>query len=114
MVAHQGRGRADPLPEPVTWRGSWRGAEWLPLPHRGLRRPPPVNGREQRPYRLVSTPVVPLYAGGKLWTVLPAAAIVQQHVATFQDFPPRQAPPGFNPQTMVETVLQTAAQRQGN
>jgi hypothetical protein len=46
--------------------------------------------------------------------VLPAAAIVQQHVATFKDFPPRQAPPGFNPQAMVETVLQAAAQRQGN
>ena len=27
---------------------------------------------------------------------------------------PRQAPPGFNPQAMVETVLQTASQRQGN
>jgi len=46
--------------------------------------------------------------------VLPAAAIVQQHVATFQDFPPRQAPAGFNPQGLVEAVLQAAAQRQGN
>jgi hypothetical protein len=46
--------------------------------------------------------------------VLPAAAIVQQQVATFTDFPPRQASPGFNPQTMVEAVLQTTAQRQGN
>ena len=52
--------------------------------------------------------------GEKLWTVLPAAAIVQQHAATFMDFPPRQAPPDFNPQGMVEAVLQAAAQRQGN
>ena len=44
----------------------------------------------------------PLYAGEKLWTVLPAAAILQQHVASFTDFPPRQAPPGFNPQGMVQ------------
>jgi hypothetical protein len=49
-----------------------------------------------------------------LWTVLPAAAIVQQHVATFAEFPPRQAPPGFNPQGLVEAVLAAAAQRQGN
>jgi hypothetical protein len=62
----------------------------------------------------MDAPYYPWYVGEKLWTVLPAAAIVQQHVATFKDFPPRQAPPGFNPQAMVETVLQAAAQRQGN
>ena len=61
----------------------------------------------------MDAPAYPLYAGEKLWTVLPAAAIVQQHAATFMDFPPRQAPPDFNPQAMVEAVLQAAAQRQG-
>jgi arylsulfatase A-like enzyme len=76
--------------------------------------PRPVNLRVDPFEQHMDAPAYPLYAGEKLWTVLPAAAIVQQHVATFQDFPPRQAPPGFNPQTMVETVLQTAAQRQGN
>ena len=56
----------------------------------------------------------PLYAGEKLWTVLPAAAIVQQHVATFEEFPPRQPPPDFNPQGMVEAGMAAAAQRHGN
>ena len=40
---------------------------------------------------------LPAVCREKLWTVLPAAAIVQQHVASFTEFPPRQAPPGFNP-----------------
>jgi arylsulfatase A-like enzyme len=43
-----------------------------------------------------------------------AAAIVQQHAATFKEFPPRQAPPDFNPQAMVESVIHAAATRQGN
>jgi hypothetical protein len=42
------------------------------------------------------------------------AAIVQQHVATVTDVPPRQAPPDFNPQEMVHSVLKAAAERQGN
>ena len=46
----------------------------------------------------MDAPYYPLYVGEKLWTVMPAAAIVQQHVATFKDFPPRQAPADFNPQ----------------
>jgi arylsulfatase len=62
----------------------------------------------------MDAPSYPVYAGEKLWTVMPAAAIVQQHVATFADFPPRQAPPDFNPQEMVDSVLKAAAERQGN
>jgi arylsulfatase len=62
----------------------------------------------------MDAPAYPIYVGEKLWTILPAAAIVQQHVATFSEFPPRQAPPNFNPQGLVEAVLQAAAQRQGN
>ncbi|HJW35562.1 MAG TPA: sulfatase-like hydrolase/transferase, partial [Actinomycetes bacterium] len=76
--------------------------------------PRPVNLRADPFEQHMDAPAYPLYVGEKLWTVLPAAAIVQQHVASFTEFPPRQAPPGFNPQAMVETVLQTAAQRQGN
>jgi arylsulfatase len=34
---------------------------------------------------------------------------VQQHAATFEDFPPRQPPPDFNPQQMLERVLHAAA-----
>jgi arylsulfatase len=62
----------------------------------------------------MDAPYYPLYAGEKLWTVLPAAALVQQHVATFEAFPPRQLPAGFNPQGLVEAVLGAAAQRHGN
>jgi arylsulfatase len=76
--------------------------------------PRPVNLRADPFEQHMDAPAYPLYAGEKLWTVLPAAAIVQQHAATFMDFPPRQAPPDFNPQAMVAAVLQAAAQRQGN
>jgi arylsulfatase len=55
-----------------------------------------------------------LYIGEKLWTVLPAGAIVQQHLASFKEFRHRQAPAGFNPLGLVEALLRAAAQRQGN
>jgi arylsulfatase len=54
-----------------------------------------------------------LYIGEKLWTVLPAGAIVQQHLASFKEFRHRQAPAGFNPPGLVEALLRAAAQRQG-
>jgi hypothetical protein len=76
--------------------------------------PKPVNLRVDPFEQHMDAPSYPIYVGEKLWTVLPAAAIIQQHVATFTDFPPRQAPPGFNPQALVEPVIQAAAQRQGN
>jgi arylsulfatase len=50
-------------------------------------------------------------AGENLWTVLPAASLIQQHAATFADFPPRQAPPAFNPQAIVDVALKAAGQR---
>jgi arylsulfatase len=76
--------------------------------------PQPVNLRVDPLEQHMESPYYPLYAGEKLWTVLPAAAIVEQHVATFDTFPPRQLLPGFNPQGLVEAVLAAAAQRQGN
>lgn len=76
--------------------------------------PRPVNLRVDPFEQHMDAPCYPVYAGEKLWTVMPAAAIVQQHVATFDDFPPRQAPPGFNPQSIVEAVIHAAANRQGN
>ena len=42
------------------------------------------------------------------------AAILQQHVASFTDFPPRQVSSGFNPQGTFQAALQAAAQREGN
>ncbi|MCW2803340.1 MAG: aslA2 [Propionibacteriaceae bacterium] len=76
--------------------------------------PRPVNLRVDPLEKHMDAPSYPVYAGEKLWTVLPAAAIVLKHANTFVDFPPRQAPPDFNPQAMLRTVMNAAAQRQGN
>jgi arylsulfatase A-like enzyme len=76
--------------------------------------PRPVNLRVDPLEQHMDAPGYPNYAGEKLWTVLPAAVILQQHAATFKDFPPRQAPPDFNPQGMVQALLKAAADRQGN
>jgi len=76
--------------------------------------PRPVNLRVDPFEQHMDAPAYPLWAGEKLWTVLPAAALVQQHAATFEDFPPSQAPPDFNPGAMLAAVQKVAAQRQGN
>jgi arylsulfatase len=76
--------------------------------------PRPVNLRVDPLEQHMDAPSYPVYAGEKLWTVMPAVAIMQQHVNTFDDFPPRQAPGDFNPQAMVAPLLQAAANRQGN
>jgi hypothetical protein len=44
----------------------------------------------------------------KLWTVMPAAYILKLHAETFRDFPPRQAPPDFNPGAMLEHAMKAA------
>jgi hypothetical protein len=51
----------------------------------------------------------PLYAGEKLWTIMPAAYILKLHAETFKDFPPRQAPPDFNPGALLEHAMKAAA-----
>jgi arylsulfatase A-like enzyme len=76
--------------------------------------PQPVNLRVDPFEQHMQAPSYPVYAGDKLWTVMPAAAIIQQHVASFEKFPPRQAPPNFNPEAMVASVMHAAATRQGN
>ncbi|HET6241511.1 MAG TPA: arylsulfatase [Arthrobacter sp.] len=76
--------------------------------------PRPVNLRVDPFEQHMEAPGYPVYAGEKLWTVMPAAAIVQQHAATFEKFPPRQSPPDFNPQAMVASAMHAAATRQGN
>jgi arylsulfatase A-like enzyme len=76
--------------------------------------PRPVNLRVDPFEQHMDAPSYPVYAGEKLWTVLPAAAILQRHVATFDEFPLRQPPPDFNPQGMVAAVIRAAAERQGN
>jgi arylsulfatase len=76
--------------------------------------PQPVNLRNDPFEQHMDAPFYPLYVGEKLWTILPSAYILQQHVKSFEDFPPRQAPPGFSPQQLLEGVLKAAAERQGN
>ena len=75
--------------------------------------PRPVNLRVDPFEQHMDAPSYPVYAGEKLWTVLPAAAIVQQHVATFDGFPAKRHR-ASNPQSMVDALIQAAAQRQGN
>ena len=75
--------------------------------------PRPVNLRNDPFEQHMEAPSYPVYAGEKLWTVLPAAAILQQHMATYEEFPPRQAPPGFNMGAMVEGVIKSATEGAG-
>jgi arylsulfatase len=76
--------------------------------------PRPVNLRADPFEQHMDAPAYPLYAGEKLWTVLPAAYLLTLHARTFQEFPPRQAPAAFNPQEMLDRVLKVAASGIGN
>jgi arylsulfatase len=58
--------------------------------------PRPVNLRVDPFEQHMEAPYYPLYAGEKLWTVVPASAFVQQHLESFKAFPQRQNPAGFN------------------
>jgi arylsulfatase len=62
----------------------------------------------------MDAPFYPLYAGQKLWTVLPAAYLLQMHAETFKQFPPRQAPANFSAEDMLASVLHAAARGVGN
>ena len=73
--------------------------------------PQPVNLRVDPFEQHMTSPNYPRYVGDKLWTIMPAAAIMTQHAKTFEDFPPRQAPPEFNPQGMAARIMGLAAQR---
>jgi hypothetical protein len=57
----------------------------------------------------MDAPGYPLYGGEKLWTVLPAAYILQVHAETFKQFPPRQAPANFSAEDMLDAVLHNVA-----
>jgi arylsulfatase A-like enzyme len=76
--------------------------------------PRPVNLRNDPFEQHMDAPYYPLYAGEKLWTVMPAAYILKVHADTFKEFPPRQAPAGFNPAEMLNGVMKTAAKGVGN
>jgi arylsulfatase A-like enzyme len=73
--------------------------------------PLPVNLRVDPFEENMQSPAYPLYVGEKLWTVMPAAFFVKQHVDSFKDFPPRQVPAGFNPEELTKSILKMAADR---
>jgi arylsulfatase A-like enzyme len=76
--------------------------------------PQPVNLRVDPFEQHMDAPFYPLYAGQKLWTVLPAAYLLQMHAETFKRFPPRQAPANFSAGDMLASVLHAAARGVGN
>jgi hypothetical protein len=65
--------------------------------------PRPVNLRTDPLVQHPDAPGYPLYAGEKLWIIMPAAYILKLHAETFKDFPPSQAPPDFNPGAIWNT-----------
>ena len=76
--------------------------------------PQPVNLRNDPFEQHMDSPNYSNYAVNKLWTVMPAAAVLQKHMATYKDFPARQAPPDVDPQTYVDVVMKAAADGMGN
>jgi arylsulfatase A-like enzyme len=71
--------------------------------------PRPVNLRVDPFEQHMDAPGYPNYVGEKLWTIMPAGYILKQHLETFKEFPPRQAPPDFNPGELLKHVLKVAA-----
>ncbi len=75
--------------------------------------PQPVNLRADPFEEHMNAPAYPLYAVNKLWTVLPIAALVQQHLATFKDFPQRQKTGSLSIDDMVGHVMKAVESGQG-
>jgi arylsulfatase A-like enzyme len=71
--------------------------------------PRPVNLRVDPFEQHMDAPGYPFYAGEKLWTVMPAGYLLKLHADTFKAFPPRQAPPDFNPGAMLAAATKAAA-----
>jgi arylsulfatase len=62
----------------------------------------------------MQAPFYPNYAVSKLWSVLPVAAVVQQHMKTYEAFPPRAAPPEMDNNVFVAAILKKVANGIGN
>ncbi|MDO8981063.1 MAG: arylsulfatase [Afipia sp.] len=75
--------------------------------------PQPVNLRADPFEQHMQAPAYPNYAVDKLWTVLPIATLVEQHLATFKDFPQRQTPIDVDVVAMAQRVMQSAARIRG-
>jgi hypothetical protein len=78
--------------------------EWFTGSLRRATVPQPVNLRNDPFEQHMQSPNYPRYAIDKLWTALPAGAVIAQHMATYKDFPPRQAPPEVDPQGYVDAI----------
>jgi arylsulfatase A-like enzyme len=70
--------------------------------------PRPVNLRVDPFEQHMDGPGYPFYVGEKLWTIMPAGYILKLHAETFKEFPPRQAPPDFNPGAMLANAMKAA------
>ncbi|KAA0074116.1 arylsulfatase [Tardiphaga sp. P9-11] len=75
--------------------------------------PQPVNLRSDPFEQHMQAPNYPNYAVNKLWTVLPIATLVEQHLATFKDFPQRQSPIDVDVNAMMKRVMAAAAKVRG-
>jgi arylsulfatase A-like enzyme len=71
--------------------------------------PRPVNLRADPFEQHMEAPNYPVWAGEKLWTVVPASAFVQQHLESFKAFPQRQNPAGFNVGDAVGQALRATS-----
>ena len=76
--------------------------------------PQPVNLRADPFEQHMQAPAYPLYAVNKLWTVLPIAAMVQMHLATFKEYPQRQRSGDLDINAMVDRVMTSVSRQQGN
>ena len=76
--------------------------------------PKVVNLRVDPFEQLMESEGYAAYAGEKLWAITPAAAILSMFLETFEEYPMRQTPTGFNPKAVMESVWQVAADRGGN
>ena len=59
----------------------------------------------------MEAPYYSLWAGEKLWTVVPASAFIQKHLESFKTFPQRQNPAGFNVGDAVTEALRATSGR---
>ncbi len=75
--------------------------------------PQPVNLRADPFEQHMQAPDYPNYAVDKLWTLLPIQALVEQHLATFKEFPQRQKSGDVDMDSIVKSVMQATAKVRG-
>jgi arylsulfatase A-like enzyme len=76
--------------------------------------PQPVNLRVDPFEQHMDAPAYPIYAVDKLWTILPMAALIKQHLETFKAFPQRQRGGLVNMDAIISGVMNAATSHHGN